>query len=286
MSVSTGSATGGAGSTTGVDVRAEAMAAGAKVRRYGSWYAAEHRLRAMRAFALTLVVLMFGNPLIYLLSLGLGLATLVSADVDGVSYLVFVAPALLAGAAFTGGAEESTYPVLVGFKFNPVFYAMAASPISPRQVANGIFIGTAVRVIPTVVVYYAIMLLFGAVPSAVGALSIVTASLLGMTVATLVTWYTATVEDDKGQMAVIMRFIVMPLFLFSGTFFPLSELPIFLQWIGWISPLWHGTQLGRVLSYGMDEAIWLTVGHVLYLVVLFVIGWRGTHRVVANRLLK
>lgn len=272
--------------TTEIDYRAEAMAAGTRVRRYGAWYVAEHRLRAMRAFAASLIVLMFGNPLLYLLSLGLGLASLVSTDVNGVSYLVFVAPALLAGAAFTAGAEESTYPVLVGFKFNPVFYAMAASPISPKQVAQGIFIGTAVRVIPTVIVYYGVMLAFGAVPSAVGALSILTASMLGMTVATLVTWYTATVEDDKGQMAVIMRFVIMPLFLFSGTFFPLSQLPIFLQWIGWLSPLWHGTQLGRVLSYGMEEPIWLTAGHVVYLAVLFAIGWRGTLRVVERRLLK
>lgn len=270
----------------GADFTAEAMEAGARVRRYGAWYAAEHRIRAMRAFAVTLIVLMFGNPLLYLLSLGLGLATLVAADVDGVSYLVFVAPALLAGAAFMGGAEESTYPVLVGFKFNPIFFAMAASPIAPRQIANGIFIGTAVRVIPTVIVYYAIMLLFNAVPSPLGVVTIVTASLLGMATATLVTWYTSTVVDDKGQMAVIMRFIVMPLFLFSGTFFPLSQLPIFLQWIGWLSPLWHGAQLGRVLSYGMAEPIWLTVSHVVYLVLLLIIGWRGTQRVVERRLYK
>ena len=282
MTVSTGSTSG----STEVDYRAEAMEAGARVRRYGAWYAAEHRIRAMRAFAVTLIVLMFGNPLLYLLSLGLGLATLVSADVDGVSYLVFVAPALLAGAAFMGAAEESTYPVLVGFKFNPIFFAMAASPITPRQIAHGVFIGTAVRVVPTVIVYYAIMVLFNAVPSPLGIATIVTASLLGMATATLVTWYTSTVEDDKGQMAVIMRFIIMPLFLFSGTFFPLSQLPIFLQWIGWISPLWHGTQLGRVLSYGMVEPIWLTVSHLLYLVVLLVIGWRGTQRVVERRLYK
>ena len=270
----------------GADFTAEAMEAGARVRRYGAWYAAEHRIRAMRAFAVTLIVLMFGNPLLYLLSLGLGLATLVAADVDGVSYLAFVAPALLAGAAFMGGAEESTYPVLVSFKFNPIFFAMAASPIAPRQITNGIFIGTAVRVIPTVIVYYAIMLLFNAVPSPLGVVTIVTASLLGMATATLVTWYTSTVVDDKGQMAVIMRFIVMPLFLFSGTFFPLSQLPIFLQWIGWLSPLWHGAQLGRVLSYGMAEPIWLTVSHVVYLVLLLIIGWRGTRHVVERRLYK
>jgi len=281
MSVSTGSTT---GDTAEVDYVAEAMAAGAKVRRYGSWYVAEHRLRAMRAFAVSLIVLMFGNPVLYLLSLGLGLATLVTAEVDGVSYLTFVAPALLAAAALTGGAEESTYPVLVGFKFNPVFFAMASSPIAPRQVANGIFIATAVRVIPTVVVYFAILLLFGAVPSPLGAATILTASLVGMAAATLVTWYTATVIDDKGQMAVIMRFIVMPMFLFSGTFFPLSQLPVFLQWIGWISPLWHATELGRVLSYGMSEPIWLTAAHLVVLVVLLVVGWRGAQHVVAKRL--
>jgi len=260
------------------------MAAGARVRRYGSWYVAEHRLRAMRAFAVSLLVLMFANPVLYLFALGLGLATLVQQEVGGVSFLVFVAPGLLAGAAFMGGAEESTYPVLTGFKFNPIFFSMAASPISPKQVGNGVFIGTAVRVIPTVVVYYGILLLFGAVPLASGALSILSASLVGMTAAALVTWYTSTVEEDKGQMAVIMRFIVTPLFLFSGTFFPLSQLPVYLQWIGWISPLWHATELGRVVSYGMPEPIWLTTAHVVVLVALFVVGVVGTHRVMERRL--
>ena len=62
-----------------------------------------------------------------------------------------------------------------------------------------------------------------------------------------------------------MRFIVMPLFLFSGTFFPLDTLPLGVRWIGWISPIWHGTELGRVVSYGYEEAPWLTVVHVVFL---------------------
>jgi lipooligosaccharide transport system permease protein len=267
-----------------VDYRAEALEWGARARRGGSWYAAEHRFRSMRAFALTLVMLMFANPLLYLLSLGLGLASLISAEVDGVSYLTFVAPALLAAAAFSGGAEESTYPVLVAFKYNPSFFSMAASPLQPRQIANGVFIGTAARVIPTVVVYYGILVLFRAVPSPVSALSIVSGVLVGMAAAALVTWYTATVTEDKGQMAVIMRFIIMPMFLFSGTFFPLTQLPVYLQWIGWISPLWHASELGRVVSYGMVEPLWLTVTHVVVLVALIVIGWIGAQRVFHRRL--
>ena len=87
-------------------------------------------------------------------------------------------------------------------------------------------------------------------------------------------------------MAMIMRFGVTPMFLFSGTFFPLTQLPFFLQWIGWISPLWHGTELGRIFSYGLQEPIWLTVLHVLYLVAITAVCWRMTQRVVTRRLNK
>ena len=78
----------------------------------------------------------------------------------------------------------------------------------------------------------------------------------------------------------------MPMFLFSGTFFPISNLPIYLQWIGWISPLWHGTQLGRDLSYGMVEPMWLVVTHVVYLLAIGVLGWYLTARTFARRLNK
>jgi lipooligosaccharide transport system permease protein len=72
--------------------------------------------------------------------------------------------------------------------------------------------------------------------------------------------------------------------LFSGTFFPLSQLPLYLQWIGWISPLWHGTELSRVLSYGYEEPAWLSVVHVVYLVVFIVLGWWLARRLAVRRL--
>ena len=96
--------------------------------------------------------------------------------------------------------------------------------------------------------------------------------------------YAGSIEDDKGQFALVMRFIVTPLFLFSGTFFPLDTLPVFLRWIGWISPLWHGTELGRALTYGYELPLWLAVVHVLYLVVLAVVGLRLARAVYARRL--
>jgi lipooligosaccharide transport system permease protein len=269
-----------------VEGRAAALSAG---RRHGSWYVAEHRLLAMRAYAQTIVATSIGNPVVYLFALGVGLASLVETDLsDGgtghVSYLTFVAPALLASAAVTVATEEFTYPVLASFKWNPIFTGMRASPVSSAQIANGVIIAVIIRMVLTSVVYFGAMLLFGAVPTAQGAVGIATATLTGTAVGVLIMAYTSTVTEDKGQMAVIMRFIITPMFLFSGTFFPLSQLPLYLQWIGWISPLWHGTELGRVLAYGLVEPVWLTAIHVVYLVVLLVGGWRASQVIVARRL--
>lgn len=266
-----------------------ALSAGAKPRRYGSWYVAEHRLRSMKAYAQTIVATSIGSPVLYLLALGMGLAGLVDQNVDTgtngpVSYLYFIAPALLASAAINVAGDEATYPVMQAFKWNPIFFAMNAAPISPAQIVNGFLIAIGARMLPTCAIYFGAMLLFGAVPSPLGVLGILTATFTGLAVAALIARYSATVEEDKGQMAVLMRFGLMPMFLFSGTFFPLSQLPIYLQWIGWISPLWHGTQLGRVVAYGSVEPIWLTITHVVFLAVVLVYGWTGFQRVAARRL--
>jgi len=255
-----------------------------RARRWGSFYVAEHRLLAMRSYLRTLLVTGFGNPLIYLFGLGVGLAKLVSANVDGATYLEFVAPALLATAAVTVASEEFTYPVLAGFKWNQIFAAMNTAPLSGLQIVNGMIIGVFCRMLPTVAVYFAFMLLFGAVPHALGVLAIFAAVVTGLALGTPIMAFMATIKDDRGQPALIQRFILIPMSLFSGTFFPISRLPIWLQWIGWISPLWHGTQLGRVLTFGLVEPTWLTAVHVVYLGVLIAGGWWFSARIFTRRL--
>ena len=267
---------------------ARAIAAGVKPRRYGSWYVAEHRIRGIRSYYKTLLFTAIGSPFMYLFALGVGLATLVDRHngLGGTSYLAFVAPALIASAAVTAAVEECTYPILMGFKWNPIFFGMNAAPISGAQIVTGIFIAVLARLLPTTIIYYLVMLVFGAVPSPLGVFDIPIAVLTGMAFGLVIASYMATVEQEVGQPAFIQRFIIIPLFLFSGTFFPLSQMPIFLQWIGWISPLWHGTELGRVVSYGAAEPGWLTIVHVLYPVALCVYGWRRTQVVVTRRLNK
>lgn len=276
--------------TTPTDLeRGEALAA--RARRWGAWYVAEHRFRVMRSYLQTVLLTGIGNPLVYLFAMGVGLAGLVDANlgpdaVDGVGYLVFVAPALLCTAAITVATEEFTYPIMLGFKWNPVFFGMNASPLRPAQIIDGIVISVLVRMLLTCALYFVFIVLFGAVPNPAGWVSVFVAVLTGAAFGALVMGYTSTLTEDTGQLAMVMRFVVLPMTLFSGTFFPLAQLPLFLQWIGWISPLWHGTELARVFSYGYAEPIWLTIVHVVYLVALFAAGWNWARRVAVRRLTK
>jgi lipooligosaccharide transport system permease protein len=281
----TGQSTGQTAAPTGQ----RAALAGRLPRRFGSWYVAEHRIRGMRGYLRTIIATGIGNPLVYLFALGVGLASLVDANaggVGGVSYLTFIAPALLASAAVTVAGEEFTYPMVMGFKWNPIFYAMNAAPISGKQITNGMIIGVAVRMVPTVALYFVVTVAFGASPSAWAAIGIITATLTGLAVGLPIMAYTSTIQQDRGQLALLQRFVILPMFLFSGTFFPLEQLPLYLQPIGWISPLWHGTQLGRVVAYGHQEPLWLTAAHVAYLLALALVGWAITQRIVTARLNK
>ncbi|MEO6942344.1 MAG: ABC transporter permease [Terrimesophilobacter sp.] len=269
----------------------KAIEDGRKPRRFGSIYVAEHRLRVMRGYLQTMIATGIGTPILYLYALGVGLATLVDSNMAGggaggnhVSYLIFVAPALLCSAALTTATEEFSYPIMLGFKWNPTFFGMNAAPMQGGQIINGVTYAVIVRLVAQSVVYYFFMLLFGAIPGPFGWLVIVVGVLTGMALGTMLMAYATRLEEDKGQFNYIMRFGVIPLTLFSGTFFPLSVLPVWLHWIGWISPLWHGTELSRVLSYGYVEPVWLSAVHVAYLVLLIVVGWWLARRLAVKRL--
>ncbi len=264
-----------------------------KARRFGSIYYAEHWLRTLRGYGWTVVMTSIGTPLVYLFAMGVGLASLVDANsnasLDGgdagpVSYLVFVAPALLATAAIMVASEENTYTVMGGFKWHRTYYGPNASPLTSGQLVNGHVIGVSVRLLATTGIYYVFLLLFGAVQQGTGWIMIFSAALAGLSFGIPLMAYSASVIEDKGQFAMVQRFIVMPLFLFSGTFFPLDAMPLVVRWIGWISPLWHSTELGRVLSYGYSEPAALTVVHVAYLVLLCFVGLHVARRNYARRL--
>ena len=278
-----------AGTTAAPALRAHSPAvSAARARRWGAFFYAEQVLRVMKGYGWTIVMYGVGQPVAYLFAMGVGLATLVQANgagvFGGVSYLTFIAPALLISAAVMTAANEFSFPVMDGFKWRRVYYGPHASPLTPAQIAGGHIIAVTLRFLLQSAIYFAVVALFGASPGEWGWVSILIATLAGLSFGLPLMAYAATIKEDRGQFAMVMRFIVMPLFLFSGTFFPLDTLPLGVRWIGWISPIWHGTELGRVVSYGYEEEPWLTIVHVVFLLVLAAAGWILTKRQFAKRM--
>ncbi|GAA3768819.1 ABC transporter permease [Microbacterium kribbense] len=279
-------------------LRAEAMAGGRRPRRFGSWYATEHMLRAMRAYGWTIVVGALGQPLVYLFGLAVGLAALISQDIpagDGgsVSYLVFVAPALLMTATISVASEEFTYPVLAGFKWRRYFYGFNASALSSPQIAHGVAVAASARMLFAGAAYYLFIWAFGAVFPLVtvpapqtGWIAIAVGLLAGWSFGMPLMAYAASIEDDKGQFALVQRFVFMPMFLFSGTFYPLTVLPLWLQPIGWVSPLWHATELGRMATFGGPVDVVMLCVHLAYLLLLSIGGYLLARRAFTRRLAK
>ncbi len=260
----------------------------ARARRWGSFFYAEQVLRVMRNYGWSVILYSVGQPVAYLFAMGVGLASLVDANSEaafgGVSYLEFVAPALLVSAAVMTASGEFSYPIMDGFKWRRVFYGPHASPLIPEQIASGHIMASTLRFLLQSVVYFVVVALFGASPSPWGWVSAVVATVAALSFGLPLMAYAASIKQDKGQFALVQRFIVMPLFLFSGTFFPLDSLPIAVRWIGWISPVWHGTELGRVFTYGMDQNPLLTITHVVFLLVTATVGWIMVRRQFVKRM--
>ncbi len=241
----------------------------------------------MRAYGVSVLATAVVEPVLYMVAMGVGLGALVDSqngDVDGVPYLVFVAPALLVASIVMSVGTEMSYPVMDGFKWHRLYFAPAASPLRPSQVANGHFIAVMIRFTAQASVFWLVMLAFGAVSLGWSAVVIPIAVLAAASFGAPLQAYAATLTTEGFQFAFIERFVVMPLFLFSGTFFPLTAMPVYLQWIGWISPVWHGAQLARVAAYGADIPGWLLAVHVVFLVGLAVLGLRWSRAVYTRRL--
>ena len=266
-----------------------AAASAERVRRRGVLLYAEHQLRNMRRYGAVLLVGALGEPVLYLLAMGLGLAQLMGGGMPqdalgGVSYVAFIAPALLASGALMTASVEFSYPVMGGFQWQRTYYAAQATPLSPAQIALGHLAAVSLRFVFQAAVFLLVMLAFGVVSSPWAWVQVLTATLGGLAVGAPIMAFAASLKEDKGQFATLQRLVVMPLFLFSATFYPLEALPVWLRWIGWLSPQWHAAQLGRVLSYGMVEPAWLTVVHVAFLLALALGGAWLAVRIYTRRL--
>lgn len=259
-----------------------------KVSRYGTLHVAEARIRNMAKWAGIIFFAAVINPTLYLVSIGIGVGSLIDANkgVDGVSYLTFLAPALLASAAIQGSSDEVIFPTMAGFKWERTFFGMRSTPITARQISLGLFIAAMVRTSVSVVIYWIALYFFGALDSDTAWLAMPAALFAGAAMAAVMLALAGKIEKEDFFFTIVGRFIMIPMFLFSGTFYPLSQMPIFLQFFGWLSPLWHATEIGRYLTYDYPISGPMLLTHFSVLAAMIVIGLTASFRIFAARLEK
>lgn len=219
------------------------------------------------------------EPVLFLLSIGLGVGALVG-RIDGVPYDAYVAPALLAVAAMNAAVIDTTFVFFVNFKYTKTYDAALATPLGPRDLVAGEVTWTLLRGAVYSSAFLVTMLAFGLVSSWWALLAVPAAVLIGFAFATVgiaaSTFMRTFIDFDY------VNLVIVPLFLFSATFFPIEETSGLLQVLVRCSPLYQGVAIERALVLGRME--WEVLGHAAYLVVMGAVGFRIASRRVTGLL--
>jgi lipooligosaccharide transport system permease protein len=218
--------------------------------RVAFWHAT-----VFRRFWVSNLLASFFQPMLYLLGLGIGVGALVDSTagsnelLGGVSYVAYIAPGLMVTTAMMVAATESMWPILGGFIWNRAYFGISATPLGPADIVGGHGLWMATRCFVTSAAV-AIVLAFvpdsrswGLIPA------IFVAAYTGLAFAMPLMAFAAPRQMD-GAFPAMQRFVIIPLFLFGGAFYPITQLPGWLQAIIKVLPLWHGVELARSFTLG------------------------------------
>jgi len=167
-------------------------------------------------------------------------------------------------------ASVTTFPVKAGLKWLRTYHAVVATPVRVRELVAGVLLWAGVRVIVACALFALVAAVGGAFTSPLAVLSPVAGLLCGLAFAAGLAAVTSGTDADQWLVA-IFRFVLVPLFLFSGTFFPIEQLPDWIEPLAWLTPLWHGVELSRGFATGELDGPLIAV-HVAYLVVFTAVG--------------
>lgn len=252
-------------------------------RRWRGRYIVERNILGTKTFWPVLLSGFF-DPVFYLFAIGVGIGQLagdVGVGGESVSYLAFVAPAMLAASAMNGAVFEATN-MFFRLRYGKVYDAILATPVEPTEVASGEIAWTLARGGMYSAAFLIVMVVMGLVASPLGLLAFPAALLVGFAFGALgtaaVTWMRTWQDLD------LVTLIVLPLFLFSATFYPIDVYPEWMQVVTWISPLYHGVTLIRGLTLAILD--WTMLINIVYLTLLGILGSIITARRVRSVLLK
>ncbi len=226
--------------------------------------------RIWRGNALMTVV----QPVLFLSAMGLGLGSLVDrggAELPGgVPYLVFLAPGLLAATCMQTASFESSFPITGKMTWQKNYDAIAATPMRIIDIVAGELAWVALRLLTVAVAFTIVLFLFGAARTPMVLAAVPAAVLTGLAFSAPIMAFAATLKNG-GNFNALFRFIITPLFLFSGVYFPLTRLPEWLQRVAPWTPLYHGVELTRGLV--LHTLSWPAAAvHLAYLLVLCGVG--------------
>lgn len=245
-----------------------------------------HHLRVYRRTWRGSVISRFLSPLFFLAAIGLGLGSLVDEGAGGVGgqpYLQFVVPGIVAYQAALLGFGDATYPVLGYLKWNRMYHAKLSTPLDVTDVLLGHLVVLGANLVVAVTIFIGIAALFGAFASWWVLLGIPVGLLTGLAFAVPTFAISASIETDN-VFGILYRFVLTPILLFSGTFFPLDQLPPVLWPAAWVTPLWHGVELTRDAAYGQPPGP-MGLVHLAVLLLFVGGGWVLAHRAFTRRLL-
>jgi lipooligosaccharide transport system permease protein len=228
----------------------------------------------------------FLQPVLFLTAMGLGIGSLLSrgslAAFGGVDYIDWLGPGLMGAMAMQTATFESTYPIMNKIMWGRNYEAMLSTPVSIRSIVGGELLWAAFRIGSLASVFLVVLALFGIVRTPLALLAVPFSMLVGVAFSACLIAFTSTQKNDVGFSAVF-RFVINPLFLFSGTFFPLTQLPEPLRAVAWATPLFHGVELIRGSVLNQLDPLTAPL-HLAYLLVMFGIGAVLAERTLTRRM--
>jgi lipooligosaccharide transport system permease protein len=224
----------------------------------------------------------FVLPLLTMLGFGVGVGAFVTGGVQGVPYLDWIVPGLIASTAVQVAMGDATWPVFSNFEWGRVYYAQASAPLRIADILGGHLAFVVFRTITSCTAFLLIASAFGTLHSWWALATPAIGAMVGLAVAAPTFAYASTIRSDV-YLAILFRVGLIPMSLFSGVFFPIGALPEPLRWIAYVLPLWHGVDLCRAATLGVAPD-WSAAGNVLYLAAWAGLGWLLAYRRFARRL--
>lgn len=239
-----------------------------------------HMLLYRRLWRAT-VLSSFLMPALFLASLGLGVGSYVG-NVNGVSYLSWIAPALLVSTCFQVSVSESTYGILSDFEWVGGLHAMRRTRVRIADMIGGWLLYVLVITELAVTAFMLAMWAFGAMRPALVLAAPLVGALVALAVATPTMAFSATI-DNGDYFQLLTRFLILPATLFSGVYFPVQQLPLPIRLVAYVSPLWHAVDLIRFAALG-GGSVWAAVLHAGYLAAFALLGYVWAYRAFRRRL--